>query len=83
MRWDAIAYAAICVAIVQLAHAPSANAQEKSCTEIAVNARDWLVRNPASNAYTRADVDRALKECLRTGYWTNVSKGGGQAAKKQ
>ena len=58
-------------------------AQQKSCTQIAANARNWLVRNPGSQAYNDYDVDRALKECLKSGYWKNVSKGGGQPAKKQ
>lgn len=60
-----------------------AQAQEKSCTQIASNARNWLVQNPSSRAYTNADVDRAFKECLKTGYWTNVSKSGGQPATKR
>ena len=71
------------VAALVLGHSTSAAAQEKSCTQVASSARNWLVQNPASKAYSNADVERALKECLRTGYWTNVSKSGGHPAKKQ
>ena len=64
--------------------APSpADAQKKSCTQIAENARNVLARNSNPNSYGTADVDRALKECLKTGYWFNVSKSGGQPARKK
>lgn len=83
MRALAVFVVAVGIVAGQAMLSSSVIAQEKSCTQIASNARNWLIQNPNSKAYSVVDVQKAFKECMRTGYWTNVSKPGGQPARKQ